>query len=180
MNYNYRSNKIKGDKFEHECLIHIRSGKSIFGLVDFTKRLIDIENQLNGIDIQIENTTYVENAIHGIVTTKSITNIDCKHYGLYRQMKKTEYGVDVIPVEITKYDGSPGWGIDLDLQTDFIILRIGNYCSYIINSLALRCYLSKRIDKYPDMFEKREEKIVKAVSVEDLLKYHIIVNYKLF
>jgi hypothetical protein len=177
----YERNKVKGDKYENDCYIHIRSGKSIFGIVDFTQRLLDTENQLDGIDIQIENTTTVENIIYGPVTTKGITNIDCKHYGFYKdKMKKTPYGVDVIPIEITKYDGSLGWGVDPNIKTTFLIVRIAEYCSYVINSLALRRYLSKRLDKYENMFDNEKKKVVKAVSVKDLMDYHIIVDHKIF
>lgn len=177
----YERNKAKGDKYENDCYIHIRSGKSIFGLVDFTQRLLDAENQLDGIDIQIENTTTVENVIYGPVTTKGITNIDCKHYKLYKgKMKKTAYGVDVLPIEITKYDGSQGWGVDPNIKTTFLIMRIDNYCSYVINSLALRRYLSNRIHMYENMFDNEKKKVVKAVSVKDLMDYHIIVDHKIF
>lgn len=177
----YERNKTKGDKYENDCYIHIRSGKSLFGLVDFTQRLLDAENQLDGIDIQIENTTTVENIIYGPVTVKGITNIDCKHYGFYpSKMKKTEYGVDVIPVEITKYDGSLGWGVDPNIKTTFLIMRIEEYCSYVINSLALRRYLSNRIHMYETMFDNEKKKVVKAVSVKDLINYHIIVDHKIF
>jgi hypothetical protein len=177
----YKQNKIKGDKYENECYIHIKSGKSLFGIVDFTQRLLDTANQLDGIDIQIENTTTVENIIYGPVTVKGTTNIDCKHYGYYpTKMKKTEYGVDVIPVEITKYDGSLGWGIDPNIKTTYLIMRIDNYCSYVINSLALRRYLSNRIHIYENMFDNEKKKVVKAVSVKDLMDYHIIRDYKIF
>ena len=95
-------------------------------------------------------------------------------------MKKTPYGVDVIPVEITKYDGSLGWGIDPNIKTTFLIMRLDNYCSYVINSLALRRYLSKRLDMYENMFDNEKKKVVKAVSVKDLMDYHIIVDHKIF
>lgn len=188
MNEEYKkeflSFKEKGDKYENECLIYIRSGESIFGIVDFADRLIDTTNQMKGIDIRIKSTSYVPNTIHGVVTIKNTTNIDCKFRSFYYdKMKRTEYGVDLIPIEFYKYDNSISWGLNMKLETTYLIMHIENVCSYVINSLALRSYLNHNKDKYPIWKFKREKSLyhqVRGVSVEDLLNLHIIVNYRVY
>lgn len=133
----------------------------------------DIENiemitdsrQYKGIDYIISDATYR-------------TVIDSKfHSKVSYKQKLTETGVDVISIEITKKNGSIGWGINPKLHTDYIIDMIYGVGYYMIDSRRLREYMADTYKSYPVMYSSEGQEDYRAVLVADLMEYEVILYF---
>lgn len=144
----------------------------------------DIEKDVQGIDLIgiIENEIISEKEQENL-GIKNLTNnlfysvvfFDVKYRTkIYYYQKKTEYGVNILPIEISKRKvDKKGWGNDLTLKTHYIIYTIKDYCCYIINSLALRSFINGKEEQFPVVFTDEKKKCI-GVPVELLMNKGII------
>lgn len=104
--------------------------------------------------------------------------IDSKfHVNKAKKQNYTDYGVDVISVEVTKANGLKGWGINNKLENDYIIDIINGYGFYIIDSNKLHGFMANNYNKYPVMYKATGKEDYRAVDVKELIEEDIIVGW---
>lgn len=127
----------------------------------------DAEKQINGIDYMIK------------ANDNSIVNIDTKyHRSINRIQKRTDYGVDVLSMEIKKHNGFKGWAIDKELETDYIIDMIKGIGYYMIDARMLHDFLQEHYRDYPIAYKQEGQEDYRAVDVIDLWKCGVILYYR--
>lgn len=104
--------------------------------------------------------------------------IDSKfHVNKAKKQNYTDYGVDVISIEVTKANGLKGWGINNKLENDYIIDIINGYGFYIIDSNKLHGFMANNYNKYPVMYKATGKEDYRAVDVKELIEEDIIVGW---
>ena len=104
--------------------------------------------------------------------------IDTKfHVKKAKKQSYTDYGVDLVSIEITKANGLKGWGINPKLENDYIIDIINNYGFYIIDSEKLHSFMADNYNKYPIMYKAKGKEDYRAVSVKELIAEEIIIDW---
>jgi len=127
----------------------------------------DREKQYKGIDYIIQTND------------NCIINIDTKyHRSISRLQTRTDYGVDVLSMEIRKHNGLKGWAINKNLETDYIIDIIKGTGYYMIDAKVLHDFLQEHYMDYPIAYEQEGQEDYRAVSVLDLWKYGAILYYR--
>lgn len=138
--------------------------------IDNIEMVTNIWEQYKGVDYIIrddEGTTEI--------------NIDTKyHRAKMWKQTLTDYGVDILSIEICKAKGKVGWGIDQDLKTDFIIDIMNNVGYYVIDAHKLHSYMSEHYTDYPIIYNSKGCEDYRGVSVTDLIDNDIIVYYALW
>lgn len=127
----------------------------------------DKERQWKGVDYIIWDKEREDNI-----------KIDSKfHVNKAKKQNYTDYGVNVISVEVTKANGLKGWGINNKLENDYIIDIINGYGFYIIDSNKLHSFMANNYNKYPVMYKATGEEDYRAVDVKELMEEDIIVGW---
>lgn len=107
-----------------------------------------------------------------------VAKIDSKyHLHKSRKQKYTEHGVDVLSIEITKAGGLAGWGINEDLETDYILDIINGVGWYVIDAHKLREFMANNYKTYLVMYASEGREDYRAVSVKDLIANNIIIYF---
>lgn len=127
----------------------------------------DKERQWKGIDYIIWDEEREDNI-----------KIDSKfHVNKAKKQNYTDYGVNVISLEVTKANGLKGWGINNKLENDYIIDIINNYGFYVIDSDKLHSFMANNYNKYPVMYKATGKEDYRAVDVKELIEEDIIVGW---
>lgn len=127
----------------------------------------DKERQWKGIDYIIWDEEREDNI-----------KIDSKfHVNKAKKQNYTDYGVNVISVEVTKANGLKGWGVNNKLENDYIIDIINNYGFYVIDSSKLHSFMANNYNKYPVMYKATGKEDYRAVDVKELMEEDIIVGW---
>lgn len=136
------------------------------GIADI-EMVTDRKRQYKGIDYILWSEDKKENV-----------KIDSKfHLKKARKQNYTDYGVDIISIEITKANGLKGWGINNKLETDYIIDIINGYGFYIIDSSKLHGFMIDNYSKYPIMYKATGREDYRAVSIKELMAEGIILYW---
>lgn len=129
----------------------------------------DRERQYKGIDYIIRDN-------YGNVTV-----VDSKyHRKMSYKQRLTEYGVDVLSIEITKKNGMLGWGVNNKLATDYIIDMIHGLGYYMIDAKRLHEFMNDKYLQYPIMYSEEGYEDYRAVPVAELMEYEVILYYEEF
>lgn len=89
----------------------------------------------------------------------------------------TDHGVDILSIEIMKANGRRGWGINKDLKTDYIIDIIYGIGYYMIDAKKLHEYMEDKYPDYPILYSNTDSEDYRAVPVEDLMEYEVILYF---
>lgn len=104
--------------------------------------------------------------------------IDTKfHMKKAKKQSYTDYGVDLVSIEITKANGLSGWGVNNKLETDYIIDIINGYGFYVIDSVKLHDFTANNYNKYPIMYKAKGKEDYRAVPVKELIAEGIIIYW---
>lgn len=138
-------------------------------------------------DITIENITMVTNRWEqykgkDYIVTDEYRNeiyIDSKyHRGKSYKQSYTDYGVNILSIEVTKANGRKGWGINTELKTDYIIEMIQGVGYYMINAHKLHEFMLDKYADYPTIYSNKGCEDYRGVPVEDLMEYEVIIYFQ--
>lgn len=146
----------------YHTIIILRDWKVCIGDLEL---VLDKERQVKGIDYIVRTEEYT-------------VYIDGKHHEKMHYFQHiTDYGVDALSLEITKACGLPGWAINEDLKTDYIIDSIEGIGYYMIDAKALHPYLREHYEDYPIGYSNEGLEDYRVVSTKDLIEQEIILYF---
>ena len=122
--------------------------------------ITDYKQQIQGIDYIIKPNIYIDSKFH---------------INKHKNTNKT-----YIPIEITKSNGLPGWVIDTNLSTHYILDFTMYHGYYLLDCHKLHSFMLNHYTEYPTIYNKNGEegqKHTKAVPIKDLYKNNIIFEF---
>lgn len=122
----------------------------------------DYKTQIRGIDYAIKGDN------------KELVYIDSKFH-------LNNSNSSIMPIEVTKFNGLQGWGIDTTLSTDYILDLTKNYGYYVLDCHKLHSFMLQHLNKYPSIYNRHGEegkKHTKAVPIQNLIEAEVIIYQK--
>lgn len=133
----------------------------------------DKETQIKGVDYILKlgaEEIYIDSKFHRAIMSKQRKDI---------RILSDEYGcVPWLSIEVTKANGSEGWGRNEHLKTDYIIDMIKDNGYYVIDAYKLREYMAENYKRYEVAFKSKGKEDYRAVPVKDLMDNDIILFYE--